>query len=99
MPSKKTAISSLDAIRHSLSHVLAIAVLKKFPDAKLAIGPTIDDGFYYDFLLPSPLSIDDLPELEESMREIIKANLPFSGEKVSAKIAGIFSPTPPSNMN
>ncbi|MBM3281474.1 MAG: threonine--tRNA ligase [Candidatus Harrisonbacteria bacterium] len=95
MPSKKTAISSLDAIRHSLSHVLAIAVLKKFPDAKLAIGPTIDDGFYYDFLLPSPLSIDDLPELEESMREIIKANLPFSGEKVSAKIARDFLPDAP----
>ena len=53
----------VDNIRHSLAHVLAMAVLKKFPGAKLGIGPVIEHGFYYDFKLPKPLSDDDLPEL------------------------------------
>ena len=51
---------SLDAIRHSLAHLLAAAVLKEFPDAKLGIGPTIENGFYYDFLLPRAITPDDL---------------------------------------
>jgi threonyl-tRNA synthetase len=50
--------------RHSLAHVLAQAVLKQFPGSKLAFGPPIDDGFYYDFLLPKPITDADLPGLE-----------------------------------
>lgn len=62
----------LDVLRHSAAHVLAQAVMRKFPDAKLGIGPAIKDGFYYDFDLPESLTEDDFPELEASMGEIIK---------------------------
>ncbi|PWB39111.1 MAG: threonine--tRNA ligase [Parcubacteria group bacterium] len=75
--------SKLDHIRHSLSHILAMAVLKKFPDAKLGIGPTIDNGFYYDFLLPDKLSEEDLPELEKSMRQIIGQKIDFKKSVLS----------------
>ncbi len=68
----------LHQIRHSLSHIMAMAVLKKFPSAKLGIGPVIDNGFYYDFILPEKLSDTDLAEIEESMREIIKQNIDFT---------------------
>jgi threonyl-tRNA synthetase len=77
---KKTKI---EKIRHSLSHLLAAAMLQKFPNAKLGIGPAIENGFYYDFLLPKNLSVDDLKEIEEIMRKWIKASLPFSGKKIT----------------
>lgn len=67
----------LHNIRHSLSHLMAMAVLEKFPDAKLAIGPVIDNGFYYDFDLPQPLSPQDLPQLEKRMKKMIGQNIPF----------------------
>lgn len=62
----------LEKIRHSLSHVLAHAVLNMFPEAKLGIGPAIENGFYYDFELPRPLVPEDLPLIEEEMKKIIK---------------------------
>ncbi|MDO8444299.1 MAG: threonine--tRNA ligase, partial [bacterium] len=62
---------NIEAARHSLSHVMAMAVIEMFPEAKLAIGPAIDNGFYYDFDLPRSLSPDDLPKIEKKMREII----------------------------
>lgn len=74
----------LDHIRHSLAHLLAAAVLKKFPDAKLGIGPTIDDGFYYDFLLPRTLTPEDLKEFEKIMKKMISSNLQFSGKEITA---------------
>jgi len=83
----KSGKPSIEEIRHSLAHVLAIAVLKKFPDAKLGIGPAIDDGFYYDFLLPRPLKEDELPELQKSMVKIIKEELPFKGKEISVSEA------------
>ncbi|OGO43624.1 MAG: threonine--tRNA ligase [Chloroflexi bacterium RBG_16_60_22] len=64
-------------MRHSASHVMAGAVLSLFPDARFGIGPAIEDGFYYDFDLPRSLTPEDLPVIEERMREIIKADLPF----------------------
>lgn len=67
----------LSRLRHSTSHIMAEAVCRLFPDAKLAIGPAIADGFYYDFELPRPLNEDDLEVLTQSMREIIKADKPF----------------------
>ncbi|MDP2669217.1 MAG: threonine--tRNA ligase [bacterium] len=76
--------NQLENIRHSLAHLLAAAVLKKFPDAKLGIGPTIDDGFYYDFLLPETISEKDLKEFEKTMRKLISQKLEFSGEKLTA---------------
>src|SRR3989338_1125721 len=70
--SKAKEIIGLDEMRHSCAHVLAQAVLKMFPEAKLGIGPTIDDGFYYDFDLPRTLIPEDLPILEKKMKEIVK---------------------------
>jgi threonyl-tRNA synthetase len=70
--------TTLLPVRHSFSHVMAEAVLQKFPDAKLAIGPAIDDGFYYDFELPRTLSTDDLADIEERMRAIVTGNHPFA---------------------
>ncbi|MCS6802062.1 MAG: threonine--tRNA ligase [Chloroflexota bacterium] len=64
-------------IRHSAAHVMAQAVLELFPEAQLAIGPPIEDGFYYDFLLPRPLTPDDLSEIESRMRRIIAERHPF----------------------
>jgi threonyl-tRNA synthetase len=74
----------LIAIRHSMAHVMAEAVLRKFPEAKLGIGPVIQDGFYYDFDLPRSLTPDDLPEIEEEMREIIKGKEDFKKEIVTS---------------
>ena len=77
----------LDAIRHTLAHLLAMAVLKKFRKAKLGIGPTIEYGFYYDFKLPRPLTPDDLKEFEKEMRALIAAKLPVQGEKITPATA------------
>ncbi len=74
----------LDHIRHSLAHLLAAAVLKEFPDAKLGIGPTIENGFYYDFLLPRAITPDDLKIFEKTMRGFVNKKLPFTGREVSA---------------
>jgi threonyl-tRNA synthetase len=74
---------SLDSIRHSLAHLLASAVLEKFPNAKLGMGPVIEDGFYYDFDLPRNLTPKDLSEIEIKMREYIKQSHKFSGRKTT----------------
>ena len=83
MPSLEN--SQLENIRHSLAHLLASAVLKKYPKTKLGIGPVIDTGFYYDFLLPRPISDAELPELEKIMREEIKKKLEAAGGKATIK--------------
>jgi len=62
---------------HSSSHVMAMAVKKLFPDAKLAIGPAIDQGFYYDFDKKEPFSPDDLAKIERKMKQIIDQDIPF----------------------
>ena len=64
-------------IRHSTAHVMADVVTKMFPEAKLAIGPPIDDGFYYDFLVPEPFSDDDLEEIERRMKDVVARDLTF----------------------
>ncbi|PCH81912.1 MAG: threonine--tRNA ligase [Planctomycetota bacterium] len=63
---------TLEALRHSVSHIMADAVLRLFPEGKVAIGPPIDHGFYYDFELPRALCAEDLPAIEDEMRNIIK---------------------------
>ena len=63
-----------DAVRHSISHVLAYAVKRLYPEAKLAIGPAITDGFYYDFDVENSFSAEDLVKIEDEMRKIIKEN-------------------------
>lgn len=70
-------------IRHSASHILATAIQEMFPDAKFAIGPPIQDGFYYDFELPRPISTEDFDEIEGRMKKIIKANQDFTREQWS----------------
>lgn len=79
--------ADIAAQRHSLAHVLAMAVLDMFPEAKLGIGPATDDGFYYDFQLPRTLIPEDLPLLEKKMRHFVKQNLAFTGEAVAPKKA------------
>lgn len=77
------AQSDLDAMRHSAAHVMAEAVVALFPDAQLGIGPAIEDGFYYDFLLPRPLTPDDLAAIEAGMAASIKADHEFVKKEVS----------------
>src|SRR6187401_3347757 len=77
----------LGPMRHSAAHVLAEAVLDLFPGTKLGIGPVIDDGFYYDFLLPRPLTPEDLPRIEERMRGSIAADHPFFVSEESPEAA------------
>lgn len=87
--------NSIENLRHSLAHLLAAAVLKIFPEAKLGIGPVIENGFYYDFLLPRPLSAEDLGKIEEKMREFISQSLPVTGKKItSAEASKIFKNQP-----
>ena len=75
--------SKLYRIRHSAAHVMAQAVLQMFPEAKIAIGPAIEDGFYYDFDLPRPLTPEDLAEIEQRMRKIIRGGHAFHCKVVS----------------
>ena len=85
----------LDVLRHSASHVMAEAVLKLFPEAKLGIGPAIESGFYYDFDLPRPLEPEDLAKITELMKESIKARRPFARQEVSREEARqVFSDQP-----
>ncbi|MDC7232952.1 MAG: threonine--tRNA ligase, partial [Spirochaetales bacterium] len=76
-------LEKLQKMRHSMAHVMAGAVLKLMPEAKFAIGPAIDNGFYYDFDLPRKLTNEDLATIEEGMKEIIKNNVSFEKEVLS----------------
>jgi threonyl-tRNA synthetase len=75
--------AKLFRIRHSLAHVLAQAVLSFYPKARLAFGPPVENGFYYDFDLPETITDADLPRIEAKMREIIKARQPFAQEDMA----------------
>jgi threonyl-tRNA synthetase len=72
---------SIEEKRHSLAHILAQAVVDMFPDAKLGVGPAIENGFYYDFELPRTLIPEDLPILEKKMKHIVKQNQEFTGKE------------------
>ncbi|HSA06869.1 MAG TPA: threonine--tRNA ligase [Candidatus Gastranaerophilales bacterium] len=74
---------SLNILRHSTAHVMAQATQRLFPGAKIAIGPTIESGFYYDFDIPDhSLSVEDLPKIEEEMEKIIQENQKFERQEV-----------------
>lgn len=75
--------SQLYRIRHSAAHIMAEAMLERFPDAQIAIGPPIEDGFYYDFGLPRPPSEEDLKWVENRMKEIIKGGYDFKVKEVT----------------
>ena len=82
--------SQLYRIRHSAAHILAEAMLERFPEAKIAIGPPIEDGFYYDFDLPRQPTDEDMQWVEERMKAIIRANHPFTVREVTADEARTF---------
>ncbi len=73
---------ALDILRHSAAHVMAQAVLRVFKDAKLTIGPAVEDGFYYDIDM-QPVSEDDFPKIEEEIKRIVKEKLPIERSEVS----------------
>src|SRR5688572_15541501 len=75
--------SQLYRIRHSLSHIMAQAMLERFPEAHIAIGPPVEDGFYYDFELPAPITEGDVEWVENRMRQILKGNHEFKVRDVS----------------
>ena len=81
--------------RHSMSHVMAQAVRQLFPEAKLAIGPAIEDGFYYDFEVETPFSADDLKAIEKEMKRVVKQNHKFERLEVSrAEARALFEADP-----
>ena len=84
MESKNNKLYNL---RHSLAHLLAAAVLEMYPDTKNTIGPSIEDGFYYDFDFKNPISDKDLPKIEKKMKEILKNWTKFEGAEKSEKEA------------
>src|SRR3989339_744837 len=82
-----TSTEKLHNLRHSLAHLLAAAVLDLYPDTKNTIGPSIEDGFYYDFDFKNPISDKDLPKIEKKMKEILKNWTKFEGAEKSAEKA------------
>ncbi len=84
-PVERYEESELYKIRHSAAHIMAQAVMEMFPgEARIAIGPPIEDGFYYDFELPRPLTPEDFEPIEKRMRQIIGSRFPFARKEVSA---------------
>ncbi len=79
--------SELYRIRHSAAHMMAAAVLELFPEAKIAIGPPIEHGFYYDFDLPRPLTQEDLEQIEARMKELIAQKIDFEYEEIEPEAA------------
>src|SRR5436309_3309536 len=77
--------NALRPLRHSAAHIMAEAVLDLFPGTKFGIGPAIENGFYYDFELPRPVTPEDFPAIENRMREIIRGKHTFehSSESVA----------------
>lgn len=87
MDSMEGSQPDLQTLRHSAAHILAEAVKELYPDVKLGIGPAIEDGFYYDFDHPTGFTPEDLEKIEEQMKKIVKANLPFERREVSREEA------------
>ncbi len=77
----------LDILRHSTAHIMAYAVQKLFKDVKVTIGPSIENGFYYDFDVPKAFSLEDLESIEKEMQAIIRANIPFERSIISKEEA------------
>ncbi len=87
MANENEKVDQLKPLRHSTSHIMAEAVMDLFPGTKIGIGPAIENGFYYDFELPRPLTLEDLPRIEARMREIIRGNHPFIHREMSIEEA------------
>ena len=78
---------SIETLNHSTSHIMASAISKIYPEAKFAIGPSIKDGFYYDFDIDENISLNDLKNIENEMKKIISSNTVFQKEIISKKQA------------
>lgn len=87
VPRKATSGEELAILRHSTAHIMAEAVKDLFPSVKIAIGPAIEHGFYYDFDYEEAFTPADLERIEERMREIIAANKPFKREELAKEAA------------
>jgi threonyl-tRNA synthetase len=87
MPEERYEDSQLYKIRHSTAHVMAEAMLERFPEAKIAIGPPIEDGFYYDFELPEAITEDDVKWVEKRMKKILSQTHEFAVREVSPEEA------------
>src|SRR5712692_10119475 len=79
----------LQRMRHSAAHVMAEAVQEIFPEARFAIGPAIEDGFYYDFELPRTLTPDDFADIEQRMARIVEGKYPFVRPLAAREGAGV----------
>lgn len=84
---QENKIDQITKMRHSAAHVMAEAVQGLFPEVKFGIGPSIENGFYYDFELPRSLTLADLPAIEKKMKEIIAQKLPFTKKEISKERA------------
>ena len=84
MPEERYEESQLYKIRHSAAHVMAEAMLERFPEAKIAIGPPIEDGFYYDFDLPDTVSDEDIKWVERRMKKLLSQRHEFTRREVTA---------------
>src|SRR5690349_21566510 len=80
---ERQTLSELETLRHSCAHVLATAILRLYPDAQLAAGPPVENGFYYDVELPHRLSVDDFEALEAEMAKVIADAQPFEKQVVT----------------
>ena len=80
---------ALDILNHSTSHIMASAIKKLFPGVKFAIGPSIKNGFYYDFDLEAPIAPEDLKIIEKEMERIIRQNLKFEKSELSKDDASV----------
>ena len=88
-------VSQVEIIRHSISHILAEAITKLYPGTKLGIGPAIENGFYYDFLLPATITESDFPQIEKEMRRIIASGVDFKCMEITReKACEVFSDQP-----
>lgn len=88
----------LEHIRHTLAHLLASAVLETYPDTKPTIGPTIDNGFYYDFEFATPITAEDLKDLEKKMRKTLPSWKEMKGQEVSADEAKMIFANNPNKL-
>jgi threonyl-tRNA synthetase len=76
-------MADLETMRHSTAHVMAAAVQRLWPEAKLGVGPAIENQFYYDIDVPESITPEDLPRIEEEMRHIVAEGHPFEREELS----------------
>src|SRR5918997_4372317 len=91
----KDSPEGLEVLRHSTAHAMAQAILELYPGSKLTIGPPIEDGFFYDIEVAGRITDEDLPRIEERMREIVERDLPIEREEISkAEVERLYADNP-----